>query len=336
LDSTQVPADSGTLNSASQPIRIVPKGLRSFDEHDADFFLELLPGARDREGLPDSLRFWKTRIEEPDPDNTFSVGLIYGPSGCGKSSLVKAGLIPRLANHVVSVYLEATPADTESQLRRRLLKRCPGLLAESSLIDALIAIRHGRAVPAGSKVCIILDQFEQWLHANDGEGFTDLVQALRQCDGDRLQCILMVRDDFWMPITRFMRKLDMRLSEGDNSKAVDLFPIRHASQVLEEFGRAYGILPDDALTVEQQEFIATSVKDLAEEGKVTCVRLAIFAEMMKDKPWTIASFKSVGGTEGIGVSFLEETFNSSTAPPEHRAHQKAARAILKADRKSVV
>lgn len=49
------------------------------------------PGPRDREGLPDSLRFWKTRIEETDPDNTFSVGLIYGPSGCGKSSLVKAG-----------------------------------------------------------------------------------------------------------------------------------------------------------------------------------------------------------------------------------------------------
>ena len=80
-----------------QPIKIVPKGLRSFDAQDADFFLELLPGPRDREGLPDSIRFWKTRIEETDPDKTFSVGLIYGPSGCGKSSLVKAGLLPRLS-----------------------------------------------------------------------------------------------------------------------------------------------------------------------------------------------------------------------------------------------
>ena len=57
-------ADVTPLASDSQPIRIVPKGLRSFDEHDADFFLELLPGPRDREGLPDSIRFWKTRIEE--------------------------------------------------------------------------------------------------------------------------------------------------------------------------------------------------------------------------------------------------------------------------------
>jgi serine/threonine protein kinase len=79
-------AGSTTLSVSlpdSQPIKIVPKGLRSFDAHDADFFLELLPGPRDREGLPDSIRFWKTRIEETDSDNTFSVGLIYGPSGCG-------------------------------------------------------------------------------------------------------------------------------------------------------------------------------------------------------------------------------------------------------------
>src|SRR5947209_366517 len=85
------------------PIRVVPKGLRSFDEHDADFFLELLPGPRRSDGLPESVHFWKVRIEEMDPDKTFRVGVIFGPSGCGKSSLVKAGLLPRLADHVRSV-----------------------------------------------------------------------------------------------------------------------------------------------------------------------------------------------------------------------------------------
>src|SRR5262245_39368327 len=50
---------------ATPPLaNIVPKGLRSFDAHDADFFLALLPGARDQEGLPESIRFWKHRIEE--------------------------------------------------------------------------------------------------------------------------------------------------------------------------------------------------------------------------------------------------------------------------------
>jgi hypothetical protein len=42
--------------------------------NDADFFLELWPGARDRDGLPDSIRFWKSRIEEMDGDNTFVRG----------------------------------------------------------------------------------------------------------------------------------------------------------------------------------------------------------------------------------------------------------------------
>ncbi len=79
--STSVTTPSSVFASSdTQPIKIVPKGLRSFDAHDADFFLELLPGPRDREGLPDSLRFWKTRIEETDADNTFTVGLIYGPA----------------------------------------------------------------------------------------------------------------------------------------------------------------------------------------------------------------------------------------------------------------
>ena len=75
---------SGQLAAGTQ-ITIVPKGLRSFDREDAGFFLELLPGPRDRDGLPESVRFWQTRIEETDLDRTFRIGLLYGPSGCGKS-----------------------------------------------------------------------------------------------------------------------------------------------------------------------------------------------------------------------------------------------------------
>jgi len=92
---------------ATTRARIVPRGLRSFDAGDADFFLELLPGPRDRTGLPESVRFWKTRIEQPDPDRTFRVGVMYGPSGCGKSSLVSAGLLPRLSDDVRVVHVES-------------------------------------------------------------------------------------------------------------------------------------------------------------------------------------------------------------------------------------
>src|SRR5205085_8327739 len=79
---------------------------------------------------------------------------------------------------------------------------------------------------------------------------------------------------------------------------------------------------------DQKQFLAQAVTGLAQDGKVISVRLALFAEMMKGKPWTTAALKEVGGTEGVGVTFLEETFSASTAPPEHRYHQKAARAVL--------
>jgi formylglycine-generating enzyme required for sulfatase activity len=316
------------------PVKVIPKGLRSFDARDADFFLDLLPGPRDREGLPDSIRFWKARIEETDPDNTFAVGLLYGPSGCGKSSLVKAGLLPRLSDHVLTVYVEATAGETEARLLNGLRKRCPGLPGNLDLGGALAAVRRGAGQgwqPAGKKVLLVLDQFEQWLHARQEES-GDLVPALRQCDGVRVQCLVMVRDDFWMATTRFMHDLEIRLVEGQNSQAVDLFPLRHAEKVLAAFGRAFGTLPADSHQADkdQQQFLALAARGLAQEDKVVCVRLALFAEMMKGKPWTPGSLKAVGGAEGVGATFLEETFSAAGAPPEHRYHQRAARALLRA------
>src|SRR5689334_2392077 len=46
------PTPTPAVGSEPQPVRVVPKGLRAFDAGDADFFLGLLPGARDRDGLP--------------------------------------------------------------------------------------------------------------------------------------------------------------------------------------------------------------------------------------------------------------------------------------------
>ena len=66
---------------ASQPQKVLPvrpKGLQSFDQGDADFFLQLLPRPRDKNGLPDSLLYWKSRIEERDADCSFRVGVIWG------------------------------------------------------------------------------------------------------------------------------------------------------------------------------------------------------------------------------------------------------------------
>ena len=308
--------------------QIVPKGLRSFDASDASYFLDLLPGPRNREGLPESIAFWKQRIEQTDPEQTFSVGLIYGPSGCGKSSLVKAGLIPHLHKDIVAVYVEATPEDTEARILRGLRKRLPELSEELGLADTLAALRRVQ----GHKVVIIIDQFEQWLHAHRAESEAELIAALRHCDGGNLQAIVMVRDDFAMAASRFMRALDIRIVEGQNFATVDLFDVEHAAKVLTKFGQAFGKLPAQLsrLTEPEREFVHEIANGLASEGKVVSVRLSLFAEMIRSKPWRMETLEEVGGTQGIGVNFLEETFSSRDANPDHRLHAVAARGILNA------
>ena len=258
--------------------------------------------------------------------------MIYGPSGCGKSSLVKAGLLPRLAKHVLPVYVEATPEETETRLLKALRKACPDLPSGMGLVDSLAVVRQGRVLRSGQKVLLVLDQFEQWLHAKRSEENTELVAALRQCDGEHLQAIVMVRDDFWMAATRFMDELEVELIQGQNTAAVDLFDPRHALKVLTAFGTAYGNLPERTgdISRDQHAFLDQAITELAQDGKVISVRLALFAEMVKGKPWTPAALRDVGGTEGVGVTFLEETFSAPQANPKHRLHQKAAQAVLKA------
>ncbi len=303
-------SESGvSAGTERRPVAVVPKGLRAFDETDSDFFLALLPGPFDRNELPESIRFWKTRMEETDTDKTFSVGLLYGPSGCGKSSLIRAGLIPRLADHVEAIYVEATPGETESRLLRAVKRHCPELEKESSLVNALMMLREERVFSlATSKIVLVLDQFEQWLHANPADRRAELVLALRHCDGESLQCVISVRDDFGMSAMRFMNAVEVAVVEGGNYATFDLFDLQHTTKVLTYFGAAFGQLPHDgSVSPEQRRFLQLAAEGLAEDGRVVPVRLALFAEMMRGKLWTPASLRKLGGAEGVGVAFLEET-----------------------------
>src|SRR5271157_1429484 len=98
------------------------------------------------------------------------------------------------------------------------------------------------------------------------EGLT----TIWECTRGRGQCIVMVRDDFWMAATRFMRELEVRLVEGQKSAAVDLFDADHAKKVLAAFGRAFGKLPENPGDTgnEQKDFLKQAVSGLAQEGKV--------------------------------------------------------------------
>lgn len=324
-------SSADVAESTSANVSVVPRGLRSFDRHDASFFCQLLPGPHDRQWIPESLLFWKRKLEHADQDDPFRVGVIYGPSGCGKSSFVKAGFIPLIDASVSTVFVEATHQDTESRLLRGIRKRCPGLKPRAGLADSLAEVRRGGKVSGGRRLLIVIDQFEQWLHGRADQEDSELALALRQCDGQNLQCLLLLRDDFWLAMSRFASILEVPLKQNHNVTLVDLFSRQHARRVLAHFGVAYDRLPEKASerSEAQNQFLDQAVDELSEDGKIIPVRLSLFVEMVKSQPWELTTLSRLGGIRGIGTQFLEESFSGPHAPASQRVHQAAVRNVLR-------
>ncbi|MEZ5941341.1 MAG: serine/threonine-protein kinase [Planctomycetaceae bacterium] len=318
-------------SSTFAPDPVVPRGLRSYGRRDAYFFIQLLPGVRDRDGLPESLSHWREWVREPgESPGTRSIGVISGPSGCGKSSLVRAGLLPLLNESVCSVILDASADDTESRLCDAIDRKVLNLDVEGDLADRFSAIRRGGGLPDNGKLLVVIDQFEQWLNGLHSRQDSELLDALRQCDGERVQCILLVRDDFWMALSRFMEEVEVPLVTGQNVQMVDLFDPAHARKVLTQFGRAFGRLPAsrDALTLAHNQFLDRAISNLTQDGKVFPVHLALFSEMVKTRDWEPKTLQDMGGAVGVGTQFLRESFTANHAPLKNRRHELAARRVL--------
>ena len=242
------------ISSCPPGIRVVPKGLRSYDGEDKSYFIHLLPGPYREGGLPESIHFWKTRIETDDPDKTFRVGVIYGPSGCGKSSLVKAGLIPHRPERVIGIYWKRRARVSRPTCWRHCEEEMSILSPKGRSRQFL---RRTDKIPAGMKVLIVLDQFEQYLHSTPEDQQESLTDALKECDGERIQCLLMVRDNFITPVTRFINGLGIQLSQNHNYALVDLFDKRHARKGLGVLraGVRQAVEIRQALTSEQDSFL---------------------------------------------------------------------------------
>src|SRR5262249_12853460 len=78
-------------------------------------------------------------------------------------------------------------------------------------------------------------------------------------------------------------------------------------------------------------FLDQAVAGLAgADGRVVPVRLSLFAEVVRRRPWTPATLRALGGVEGVGGTFLEEAFDSTSAPPSYRLPRRAAPGGLQA------
>ena len=87
----------------AEPLRIttcpiIPRGLRPYNEQDGDFFLQLVPGPRDRHGLPESLRFWVRRITQSELRGAFPCWCNLWTVWVRQVVMMGAGVIPLIAS----------------------------------------------------------------------------------------------------------------------------------------------------------------------------------------------------------------------------------------------
>jgi len=319
------PASGGSAGSRQRPLTdLMPRGLRSYGPEDADFFLRMLPGPVGREGIPDSVWFWKLRIESHDAEQAFRVGLLVGESGSGKSSMIRAGVLPVLKD-VDTIVLESRPADLADRLRKRLEHTADIGPLGDDVQKALVTIRD--RMPDDRKLLIVLDQFEAYLHEVDENGGW-LAETLRQCDGVAVQALLIVREDFFREASTFMKAIEEPLLQNSNFATIERFGKTHARRVLTGFGIALQAINPSAPDWAAEKFVEQAVDALAEDGRVTPVRLAMLTEMLRDSPWTPATLRQVGGMEGLEVAFLRERLTGSGAHPEFRRRPDLVRRIL--------
>jgi formylglycine-generating enzyme required for sulfatase activity len=117
---------------------------------------------------------------------------------------------------------------------------------------------------------------------------------------------------------------------GKNTTFIDLFDKLHARNVLSSLGQSFGRLPANASqrSVDQEAFLDQAIAGLAQDGSIVAVQLALFGEMVKGKRWTPATYHEIGGAEGVGVKFLEETFGARADNPQYRRYGDAVKAVL--------
>ena len=322
------PAHDSTFASSSFqfPVQFTHRGLQPFESDDAKFFLSLVPGARAPNGLPESVQYWKDWIEGYDDSEYGRIGILYGPSGSGKTSLLRAGIVPYLAPDLLPISIECRKGEPISQYALQIGRQVNS--ESEDLAQLLVQLRDDSAKRSEHrKVVLCFDQFDNWAGSATNGQLAHLAAALRHCDGESLQALLIVRDDFWTAATEFMRLVEFGVEQWKNARSIELMDIHHARRLLEAAGRGFGSLPPnpEALDAEQSRFINQAIGEMAVKGRVLPIQLAMFAKMARLQRWHPDTLSQAGGVQGAYVGYFQDLFESTTSPP---IYQRVSNAVV--------
>lgn len=187
-----VVAMPGPLPPPPAPVRNPYKGLRAFQQADAEDFFG-------RGAVVDRL---------VEAVATYALVAVVGPSGSGKSSVLKAGLLPRLQQGALPVLVtEMFPGsypfeELETALRRVATQSPDGMLEDlTSGPRGLVRVIKQVLPDDGSELVLVIDQFEELFSMVDSEEtrvlFLDSLAEAVSDPRSRLRVVLTLRADFF-------------------------------------------------------------------------------------------------------------------------------------------
>ncbi|MFI9388489.1 TIR domain-containing protein [Kutzneria sp. NPDC052558] len=175
-------------------------GLRAFD---ADLHKAFFGRSGDVEALAGLLRSPAERAEN-------TVLLVVGPSGCGKSSLVRAGLLPTMAEEPDWWTLPAfTPGvDPTARLAQQLAGLARDLdvdlrlgpieddLAAGRIVDVVERLLAATPGPRRKRLLVVIDQLEELLTQTPDNKVVDFAAVLRAALRGPIDIVATLRPEF--------------------------------------------------------------------------------------------------------------------------------------------
>ncbi|WP_115557107.1 winged helix-turn-helix domain-containing protein [Xanthomonas campestris] len=279
--------------------------------------------------------------------------LLSGASGCGKTSLLRAGVVPLLAQpggldglQAVAVAYCSLAAcrggDVADTLTRALaewaadgravfsaaqMATCTQWLTQPAALHAAIAEAMRHAAPARDTVqahrhlLLVIDHAEALvatpgITAQDRAACTALLQAL--CSSTHVAVLMVTRSDFYPRLIEAVPEL-VELKRGDGH--VDLLPPRDG-----EIGQIIRVPAAMAgLRFEEDHDSASRLDDVLRDATarqpdalplLQHLLQALHERRSDDGLLTFAAYRALGGLEGALAHHAEQTFRALPAPAQ--------------------
>jgi tetratricopeptide (TPR) repeat protein len=273
------------------PERQAIKGLRSFEQKDAEIF-QRLERQRDVQECLNALDMEDLKLF-----------LLLGESGVGKSSLLQAGLLPNLGQRRrAGVYVKLGDRDPLVVIRRAL-----GVEAAP-----FVAMLRAAVEQAGQPIVLILDQFEQFFVQFQEAERSPFIAALKEWyESDvAVKIVIGIRGDLSDRLVEIQKALGYALRPSQVHR-LEKFAPAQAAAVLR-------VIAETEQWFFNEAFVQEMARDelAGRDGKVAPVEVQVLAQMVSREPneenrrFDKLAFQRLGGVDGLLGRSLQRSLDA--------------------------